>query len=97
MRASRYKDANFPLIPAYYPVISYRVSAAELRLLKTVAKDMYGELDLIDARPPTNLSLSLSYDTILDKLLALLLYLVAKRAFERKRGRNCSRPPSGSI
>lgn len=47
--------------------------------MKTVAKDMYGELDLIDA--PTNLS----YDTILDKLLALLLYLRARRAFERKR------------
>ena len=28
---------------------------------------------------------SLSYDTILDKLLALLLYLRARRAFERKR------------
>jgi hypothetical protein len=23
MRASRYKDGNFPLIPAYYLVISY--------------------------------------------------------------------------
>jgi hypothetical protein len=47
--------------------------------LKTVAKDMYGELDLIDA--PTNFS----YDTILDKLLALLLYLRARQAFEKKR------------
>jgi hypothetical protein len=28
---------------ARHRVISYRVSAAELRLLKTVAKDMYGE------------------------------------------------------
>jgi hypothetical protein len=55
------------------------VSAAELRLLKTVAKDTYDELDLIDA--PRNLS----YDTILDKLLALLLYLRTKRAFERKK------------
>jgi hypothetical protein len=55
MRASRYKDGNFPLIPAYYLVISYRVSAAGLRLLKTVAKDMYGELDLIDARPHKSL------------------------------------------
>ena len=36
---------------ARHRVISYRVSAAGLRLLKTVAKYMYGELDLIDARP----------------------------------------------
>jgi hypothetical protein len=92
MRASRYKDGNFPLIPAYYLVISYRVSAAELRLLKTVAKDMYGELDLIDARAHKSLSLMIRFS-----INYWLYYSIwSPSGHLRERGRNCSRP-SGSI